>query len=263
MQLNSNIKENLLNIGFKEKEALVYLYLLETGGAYPSSIAKDIKINRTTVYQILNTLSVRGFVSEIEKKKKLFYYPESANKFLRALKESVYVAENNYEKAQKVFPLIEGLLKTNDFKPKVTFYEGKSEVINAYLDQIDGKGNFELLAFANTDKLKDFLPWKTFRQYILTKEKKKITARGIVPFSSIKNEFIKNTHTGIKEKYKPVIKYVDNHQFFFPGEIIIYGDKKVQFVKFDDIHPISVIIEDKVIHDFMKMIFELSWKGIL
>ena len=262
MDKNNDLKEKLVLAGFKEKEAVIYTYLVYTGGAYPSKIAKDTSINRSSVYQILTSLTIRGFVGEIEKKKKLFYYPESVNKFLRSVKESIYVAENNYERAQKVSPIIEGLLKISSDKPRVVFYEGKEEVIQAYLSQIEGKGNFELLSFANTDKLKDFLPWKIFREYIDTKEKKKITARGIVPKVAISNDFIKNTHTGIKNKYKPVIKYVENEKFPFPGEIIIYGENKVQFVKFDSVHPISVIIEDKVIHDFMKMIFELAWQGI-
>jgi sugar-specific transcriptional regulator TrmB len=235
--------------------------LVETGGAYPSKIATDTRINRSTVYMILDILTIRGFVGEVEKKKKLFYYPEPAQKFLRNMKDQIHIAEDLYQHAQKIVPEIEGILKLSEGKPRVTFYEGKEEVIKAYISQIDGKGNFELLAFANTSELKKFMPWKVFRDYIAMKEKKKITARGIIPNDAKDLDFIKDTHTGILPKYKPVARYVSKEIFPFKGEIIIYQENKVQFVKFDDIHPIAVIIEDTMIHDMMKMIFELAWIG--
>lgn len=259
--MNIILQEKLRKTGLKDKEALIYSYLIETGGAYPSAIARDTKINRSTVYVLLDTLCIRGFVGEIEKKKKLFYYPESAQKFLRNMKDQIQIAEDLYEHAKKVVPEIEGILKLSEGKPRVTFYEGKYEVIKAYVSQIDGRGNFELLAFANTTELKKFIPWKTFRDYIETKEKKKITARGIVPSGAADLDFIKDTHLGITEKYKPTVRYVSEAMFPFKGEIIIYQENKVQFVKFDELHPIAVIIEDSMIHDMMKMIFELAWKG--
>jgi sugar-specific transcriptional regulator TrmB len=259
--MNILLQEKLRKTGLKDKEALVYAYLIETGGAYPSKIATHTKINRSTVYMILDTLTIRGFVGEVEKKKKLFYYPEPAQKFLRTMKDQIHIAENLYEHAQKLVPEIEGILKLSEGKPRVTFYEGKDEVIKAYFSQIDGKGNFELLAFANTTELKKFMPWKIFRNYIETKEKKKITARGIIPNDAKDLDFIKDTHTGITPKYKPTTRYVPKEIFPFKGEIIIYQQNKVQFVKFDDVHPIAVIIEDTMIHDMMKMIFELAWIG--
>lgn len=259
--MNLLLTEKLRKTGLKEKEALIYAYLIETGGAYPSQIAQDTKINRSSVYVTLDTLCIRGFVGEVEKKKKLFYYPEPAQKFLRSIKDQIELAEDSYERAKKLAPEIEGILKLSEGKPRVTFYEGKEEVIKAYISQIDGKGNFELLAFANTTELKKFMPWKTFREYIQNKEKKHITARGIIPDDAEDLAFIADTHLGIGEKYRPTARYISKEIFPFKGEVIIYQENKVQFVKFDELHPIAVIIEDTMIHDMMKMIFELAWTG--
>ena len=257
----SNLSEKLRGLGLKEKDALVYSYLIESGGAYPSKISEATKINRITVYKILETLSIRGYVSEVQKKNKLYYYPESSQKFLRTIKNQIYVAEESYEKAKKIAPEIEGLLKLSDGKPKVSFYEGKDEVIGAYITQVEGKGDYELCAFANTAELKKFMPWKIFREYIKAKESKHITARGIIPDDAPDKNFIQDTHTGIKDAYRPKIRYIPKAIFPFKGETIIYQETKIQFVKFDDMHPISVIIEDKMLHDMMQMIFELAWLG--
>ncbi len=261
MPTDSFLVQKLKLTGLKEKEAAIYAYLLENGGAYPSKIAQELSLNRTTVYQTLSVLTIKGFVGEVEKKKKLFYYPESAQKFLRSIKDQVTLAESSYERAVKLVPEIEGILKMSEGKPRVTFYEGKEEVIKAYVTQVEGRGNYELLGFANTTELKKFMPWKTFRDYIETKERKHITARGILPDDATDKSFVVDTHTGISKKYKPTTRFVSKELFPFKGEIIIYQDTKVQFVKFDDVHPIAVIIEDELIHNMMKMIFELAWKG--
>ncbi len=245
--------------GFEQKEAVVYSYLLEYGGGYPSQIADKTQINRVTVYKILTTLCVQGVVAEVEKRKKLYYYPESVSKFIRVTKQKVTLAEDAYEKALKLMPEIEGLLQSHDGKPRVTFYEGKDRVIEAYMTQVEGKGSYELCAFASTDHLKSFLPWKKFREYIKLKEKYHITARGIIPDTSINKKFLDDTHMGIKEKYKPIIRYVSKDIFPFKGEIVMYKNTKILFVKFDEVNPIAVIIEDQMIHNMMKMIFELAW----
>jgi sugar-specific transcriptional regulator TrmB len=88
-------------IGLTDKESAVYSTLLELGGAYPSKIAEKTKINRSTVYKILLDLSVKGLVSEIQKKGKLFYQIENPDKLARYLKDKVTIANDQFEKAQK------------------------------------------------------------------------------------------------------------------------------------------------------------------
>jgi len=69
---NPDFLKKLEKSGLSDKEALVYLSLLELGGAFPSKIAEYSGLNRSTVYMVLLNLSVRGLVNEIEKKNKFF-----------------------------------------------------------------------------------------------------------------------------------------------------------------------------------------------
>ena len=255
----STVVEKLKKVGLEEKEAQIYGYLAETGGAFPSAVAVATKLNRSTVYKLLGILSVRGLVAEVEKKKKLFYYPESPAKFLRAAKMKITLAEDAYEKAKDLLPELEGLFRDSDGKPRVTFYEGKDQVVEAYMKQVEDKKKYELLAFASTDHLQSFLPAKTFREYIKLKEKYGITARGIVPDAPTNKKFLEQTHAGIKKSVMPVARYVPKEMFPFSGEIVMYGSSKILIVKFDEQHPIAVIIEDVMIHNMMRMIFELAW----
>lgn len=255
----SPIVEKLKKAGLEEKEAQIYGYLAETGGAFPSTIAEATKLNRSTVYKLLGILSVRGLVAEIEKKKKLYYFPESPAKFLRASKMKIRLAEDAYAKASELIPELEGLFQTNNAKPRVTFYEGRDQVVEAYMKQVENKKKYELLAFASTDHLQSFLPPKVFREYIKLKEKYGITARGILPDAPTNKKFLESAYSDIKNNVKPVIRYVPKNLFPFSGEIVMYDSNKVLIVKFDEQHPIAIIIEDEMIHDMQKMIFELSW----
>lgn len=50
-------------------------------------------------------------------------------------------------------------------------------------------------------------------------------------------------------------------KFPYEAEITIYGVNKVSITKLGTQNIIGVIIEDMVVHNMMKMIFELCWSG--
>jgi len=88
---------------------------------------------------------------------------------------------------------------------------------------------------------------------------------GIVVFSTkpVESDIIKIgvigpvTGSSAGVYYEPLKKGID----IALAEITIYGDKKVAMTKFGNENIIGVIIEDKIIHDMMKMIFELAWNS--
>lgn len=59
-----NVKTSLAQVGLKDKEISIYLSLLERGRMKPSEIAPLTKINRATVYNILQSLVSRGIIAE-------------------------------------------------------------------------------------------------------------------------------------------------------------------------------------------------------
>jgi sugar-specific transcriptional regulator TrmB len=58
--------ENLLKLGFTEKEAKVFLVLLRGDLMAASDIAKEANIRRTDVYDILNQFVKLGYINEID-----------------------------------------------------------------------------------------------------------------------------------------------------------------------------------------------------
>lgn len=58
--------ENLLKLGFTEKEAKVFLVLLRGDLMAASDVAKEANIRRTDVYDILNNFTKAGYINEID-----------------------------------------------------------------------------------------------------------------------------------------------------------------------------------------------------
>lgn len=83
---NTQLKLTLQNFGFSEKEADVYIGLLELGKGTVTEISRKAGINRTTGYDILNSLTNKGVVSVSGKEPKQEYAAESPDSITTYLK---------------------------------------------------------------------------------------------------------------------------------------------------------------------------------
>jgi sugar-specific transcriptional regulator TrmB len=260
---NYNLVEKLTKSGFTDKEAKIYVSVLELGGAYPSKIAEYAEINRSTTYHVLTTLSIRGLVNEIEKKNKIFFQIEKPEKVIRYAEGRIRRAEEESDRMKSILPDIEGLFGILGTRPKVTYFEGTEEVKKVYEDMIITNKKYEMLAFSNAKEFENVFPEKFFENFRRTKEKVGITTKGIVPDTTDDRKFNDTFYSGYKKGVVPDIKYVPKDKFPFIGEIIIYGTNKIAIVNLNKEHINGTIIQDETIYGMMKMIFELSWNSEL
>ncbi len=257
------LSEAFQKIGFSEKESLVYSCLLRLGGAFPSKIAEETKLNRSTVYKILLDLSIKGLVNEIKKRNKAYYQVENPEKLVRYVKSQVTIANDHLERVEKIIPDIEGLYSFLSNKPKISYFEGQEGVLTIYEDMVNISKKYEMLAWSNASELQHVLPEKFFENFRLAKERIGITTRGIVPDTVSDRGYNEKFFTGYKEDIVPKMKYIPKETFPFKGEITVYGTNKVAIVNLNKKYLTGIIIEDETIHSMMKMIFELSWNSII
>jgi len=258
---NNGFLEKLKKAGFTDKEALVYLSVLELGGAYPSKITEYCGLNRSTIYKILTDLSIRGLVNEIEKKNKLYYQIEKPDHIVRYTKNKIALATEQLEQVEKLIPEFEGLYSLLSNKPKVLYFENQDGIVAIYRDMLDIGKKYEMLAFSNAAEIEHVFPKKFFEEFRRTKEKLGITTRGIIPDTKADRTYNERFFAGYKKEVVPQIRFVPAEKFPFKGEITIYGTNKVAVVNLNKEYLTGIIIEDETIHNMMRMIFELSWKG--
>jgi sugar-specific transcriptional regulator TrmB len=262
IDLDMQLVEKVERAGLSSKEASIYVALLMTGGAYPSKIAEITKLNRTTIYKILDTLAIRGLVTELEKRNKLFYQVESPKNLGRFAGSQITVAKRHLESAEVVMPVLEGLFSHAENKPIVRFYDGQEGVLRVYEDHVSVNEGYEMLAFSNTSDLMKFLPDDFRLRYIKKKEKLAITTRAILPDQEIDVKYNEKIYAKFPKTIWPNLKHIPRKMFPYKSDLTIYGKNKVSIINFNEPQFAGTIIEDQTVHDMMAMIFELSWNGV-
>lgn len=123
------VEEKVLqNLGLNEKQAKIYLALLELGKATVVEVAKQAGLKRPITYVVLDDLKNKGLVSEIpEKKRKLF-----------AAEDPAFLEKNsrqNLVEFHEMLPLLRARYNRGA-KPRIRFYDNKDAIENLYYNEI-------------------------------------------------------------------------------------------------------------------------------
>ncbi len=256
---NEALVKKMEKTGFTEREALVYVSLLELGGAYPSKIAQYCGLKRATTYDVLTTLSIRGFINEIEKRNKLFYQIEKPEKILGFFQNQAAKIEESIDKTRALIPEISGLFGLLKYNSKVTYYEGLDGWISMYEDKMNEKKPYEMVGFSKTGDITKMIPEKVLEKYVKSKAKLGVTSRALVPDTPENKKYFNVYLKNVDKKFCPKARYIDPAKFGFNGEITVYGESKIAIMNFNENRLIGVIIEDKNINQMMRTAFELAW----
>ncbi len=238
------IEETLMEIGLTREEIKVYLTMLNLGSNLASKISEETKINRSHVYQLLERLISKGFVSYVIKENRKYFLAVNPEKLIQLIKE----------KEQKLKDILPSLLeiKTSDKeKPIVEILEGKQGIKTILNDILKTKK--EWLAFGSTGKGPEVFPYYA-EHWERERVKQKISLRGIFDNSESGKKRGMNLS---KLKYTKVKYSVQEH--FAPSSTWIYGNR-LAFVLWDKEHPFAIRVISKEVTDNFKSHFEVLWK---
>ncbi len=236
-------------MNFSEKEADVYLALLELGKATVSVIARKAGLNRTTGYHILDSLTGKGLVSVSGSEPLQEFVAESPDKITDLLQKKFTEYEKYLNQAKETVPQLKSFHNVSD-RPRVRFYEGKQGLMEVYEDTLTS--HEPLKAFANFEDMHKALP-DYFPSYYLRRAKKGLNIRGVVPITPEALERQKHN----KEEAREMV-FVPGDKYYFSPEIDMY-DNKVMIASWKE--KLGIIIESAEIADAMKKVFELAWIG--
>lgn len=232
----------LENIGLSDKEAAVFLALLEFQEALPSTVSKKAKIKRPTTYVILEQLERKGLVSHVKKGHVLYYRALDPRRLLD-------IQHDRYDSLKRALPELLQLHSKYEATPQMTVFEGKEGLIRIMDDTLTAKT--ELLCWADVTTaittLKDYYPG-----YIAKKVKNNIWLRGIFCYDKAALRFKKFGEKELREIYM-----IPKEKFPFKNEINIYDDK-VAIISHSDL--VGIIIQNKNIADTQRAIFEFGFE---
>lgn len=246
------MKDLLLQIGFEEKEVVIYLSCLEKEFNTPTDIAKSTGIKRTTIYFYLNKLADKGLVTYKIKKAKKYIQPLPPRKAL------LKYIERNKAKLEEHEHIIEKLpidkiiqLKNND--TQVYYYEGR-EGVNFLIDEILTKkkdifwlGSMEtILSIINEERFYKFFTIKRMSQ--------KTTSFALTDKSILKYPKFSESLGDFR-----AIKFL-NQNFTIPGLLILYEDTICLVSNHNEIK--TVVIKDELMHKMIFFLFNSYWNTL-
>ena len=249
------IHQLLSELDFSDKESLVYLALLEIGSGKAQDIAKKTRLNRTTVYDILEALLQRGLVSKYKKGSATFFHALEPRQLLtyldREKEEQSKKIEQQKRKVTELLPQFISLQNIFSTKPKVQFFEGEKGMREAYEDTLTSEGI--ILAYANVETMHEGLP-NFFPEYYTRRAKKQIFIRAIIPRNTLSIERSRYNQEEMRDT-----RFLPNEMMTFSPEVNIYNDKLL-IASWEE--TMAILIESKGLADLQRLTFDLLWNTL-
>ncbi len=230
------IIEILKNLGFEEREIKIYLTLIRNESLTALKISKETRIDRTTVYDILERLIDKGIVSFIIKNKTKHYNALSPEKLL------VYFNEK-YVSLKNIIPDLKIISNIKKEETKFEVFQGLEGIKSILKDLVNTKKRYQVIGFRK--EYEDLLSY--FNEHSIKKlDSFKVEEKAILP----KGEKIKKLEYG---KYKYIEK-----GFLSPITTLIY-DNKVAFFIWTEPEYAMLIQNDTFVKGYREY-FDLLWK---
>lgn len=247
---NTLLINRLIEFGMSDKEARIYLALIELEIASVQEVAKTAGINRSSAYVVLEGLKKRGLVS-VSDDKNVRQYVATPPEALHQIAES---EARKHEEIRKniddIVPELRALHKSTKARPKVRVFEGREGLIAAFEDSLDNKEKMMRVS-SSPGNLAKIIP-NYLLQYVSKRLGLGIKMNGIHPNDELHRSYIVNSPKNIDTYI-----LVSRDEYKFPADLAIYDDK-VGFMSNQD-GGTAIIIESKVIAEVMKNIFDLAW----
>ena len=242
------IDEVLKLNGFTDKEAKIYLAVLEAGEAPIGSIATRTRIKRSTVYTIVEDLIQRGLLSSQTSK---------GIKRIAGIAPQVLIERfrRAFTLAEQALPALMEMAYASPLKPRVRFMEG-IEGIKEILLEVNTIPHPEPgMIFTDYSRMpKDV--FELIRKTVPNRRESKNFLRIIVP---------PNPHNLAVQAEEDPLHYAEHRiadlpMKDFPLELTLFGTSKVGFLSFKENELFGVVIDSEAIYQTLKNLFLFVWE---
>ena len=246
----------LKGLGFNDKEIEIYSALLPMGSASIRTIAEKTNINRGSVYDILESLTNKGFIFAEKKGSRRRFLAQPPEELLESIEKKQKNLESQKKKVEKAMPELLSFYAKQGGRPSVEYFDddaGIKKILDDVLKTVTAKNLGERVSVTENGSPKEYYVYssKSVRDYLyklfpnFTKEK---VRRGI------KTKVIALGEGGDPKNLKLAErKWIKTDA---PAYILIYGPKVALISVADDGKPFGVIIKDEKIAKTQKIICE-------
>jgi len=243
----------LEDLGLSEKEAKVYLSLLEVDNDSVLDLAEKTKINRTTIYPVLESLSNKGLIFEVLVDKKVRYQAEPPERLETYIERRKIQLDEQSKRLKDIVPQLKSIYREDAEKPVVKFFEGKEGVISMteeLFQSKDDKGGTMYMIYPK-DLIESLFSEADSNRFRKIRVDKKISGKSIYTYS--KGEIDRSANLGNR-------LFVDGKKYPLSCDISIYNNK-VRIATLGSKLG-GMIVYNKDFAETLTSLFELAFKNI-
>lgn len=237
----------LKNLGLSDKEARVYLALLQLGPATPYKMAKKAGLKRPTAYVIAEELVEKGIIVHVP--------GEEPKRYIARTPDAVFDEhEEKWRKAKKALPELRSFQKGTTEKPSILYFEGVQGLRHAYEYQQKELHGKEIVGFfASTEDVSDevnqvFFEWNEY------KERHHVHIRGLTVDSATLAPYAKWL---IPKESEVTMKFLPENIYDAKVSIESCDDQFVRIVLMESVQ--TLIIESPKLARSLHQVFDLLW----
>lgn len=247
------LEKYLEEIGLSDKEATVYLALLQVENSAITNLAKKTGINRTTVYPVLQSLEKKGLASEVQVGKTIHYQAAPPERLETYVERQKVILEEHASRLKDIIPQLKSVQREEGERPVIKFFEGRDGAISAMEEffETPERGGTAYF-FYSRDLLDEVFTPNEKGRYLKIRLKKDIRSKAIYTFRS--GELPEANHA---DRLK-----IDFEKYPISCDIAVYNDR-VRITTLGDTIS-SIIIRSKDFADTLTSLFNLvhdSGKG--
>ncbi len=244
------MKEKLLEeLGLTKGEIKVYFTLLKLGETTTGKIIEEAEISSGKIYEILEKLIKKGFVSFIVKEKTKYFSPASPRRILDYVHEKEKELNQKEQELLKELPSLIALERSGKEKKETHLFKGFKGIQTAIfeaLEDMDSKDEVLAMGIRSSKEERFNLLWQ---QWHLNRVNRKISCKII--FSDENSEYYNNLKKMKFAKVR-VLKGIT------PSAIDVMKDKVLIFTYGEE--PSCLLIKNSEIAESFKSFFENLWK---
>jgi sugar-specific transcriptional regulator TrmB len=227
-------EDALRALGLRDKEISVYLACLQLGPSLAQEIASLSKTNRTSAYDLLDSLERQGFVGHVVSGGRRLYQAVEPMKLLDLLKEKEIMV-------QEALPSLSALAKSIVKKPNIEVFVGVKGVRSIFQDVLHNAKEVDTIS-SMKPALRLFK--YSFPHFVKERVRRKIRVRLIID-------------------KKPIDQHANYRLIKRTPKMLVwlYSDR-IAMISLEEKEPVGVLIHEKNFYETQKMLFDLLWESL-
>ena len=235
--------QEVLKLGLTENESKVYLSLIELGSTNAGEIIKKTKLHRNIVYENLDKLIEKGFVSFVTIKNIKHFEITSLKELKEFVARKKEEINNEEEIISRILPELEKIRSPIERKQDATIFKGKRSIKNI-LEEIT-QSKTEVLVFGTCWGMRESMS-DYYEQWHLKLKKNRTKCRIVLPINK----------PGMY-LYPFITRYLSEEQII-PSTIAVFDNKVLNVIWGEE--PLGILIISNKVADSYRNYFELLWK---